>query len=337
MAARPGVGGPAGGQWAGGAGVGAPLRIATRASALARWQAAHVADMLGRLGHETELVALRTAGDERSEVPIAALGATGAFVKEVQLAVLDGRADLAVHSAKDLPSGATPGLVIAAVPLRADPRDALVGALLADLAPGAVVATGSPRRRAQLAWARPDLAFVELRGSIETRLGRVPAGGAAVVAAAALDRLGLAGRAAQILDPDLMLPQVGQGALAVECRADDEELRAVLAGLDDAGSHRALEAERAFLCKIGPGCALPIAAHSPPSAPAAGAAAGSAASAPGSAAAPLRLDALLASFDGKVVLRRSGVGTDPTELGERLAAELVESPQGALLVEAYRR
>jgi hydroxymethylbilane synthase len=286
--------------------------------------------MLAGLGIEAELVPVSTTGDARIELPISGLGAPGAFVREVQLAVLEGRADLAVHSAKDLPSGATPGLVIAAVPTRADPRDALVGARLADLVPGAMVATGSPRRRAQLAAARPDLRFVELRGNIETRLDRVPPGGAVVVAAAALDRLGLAHRAAEVLDPSLMLPQVGQGALAVECRAGDAELTLTLAGIDDAGAHRAVMAERAFLGQIGPGCALPIGAHSPASAEP------PAASGP-SAPALIRLDALLASFDGRVVLRHFGLGTEPVELGCRLAAEMLATPAGTRLMQAYDR
>ncbi len=317
----------------------ARLRIATRASRLARWQAAHVAGLLAGLGIEAELVTIFTTGDDRTELPISALGGAGAFVREVQLAVLEGRADLAVHSAKDLPSattkdlpsGTTPGLVIAAVPARADPRDALVGARLADLAPGATVATGSPRRRAQLAAARPDLSFAELRGNIETRLDRIPPGGAVVVAVAALDRLGLANRVAEVLDPSVMLPQVGQGALAVECRSDDSGLIEALAGIDDAGAHRAVMAERAFLGEIGPGCALPIGAHSPATVEPL------ATSDPSAPAAPIRLDTLLASFDGRVVLRHTGLGVDPVELGRRLAAEMLASAAGGRLLTDYTK
>ncbi len=318
----PGGGGPAGSPGGGGR-----LRIATRGSALARWQAANVASMLEALGFACELVVVSTRGDEATGVPISGLGAPGAFVAQVSAAVLEGRADVAVHSAKDLPSAPTPGLVIGAVPLRADPRDALVGASLAELEPGAVVATGSPRRRAQLAFLRPDLRFVELRGNIETRLGRIPPDGAIVVAAAALGRLGLEQRAAEVLGPEVMLPQVGQGALAVECRP---ELCEVLAGIDDPPSRRAVEAERAFLFEIGPGCSLPIGAHSPPVlAP------------PGQGAptseAPMRLEGLLAAFDGSLVLRRSASGTDPVELGSRLAAEMKATPEGRALIAAYGR
>lgn len=300
------------------------LRIATRASPLARWQAAHVAALLEPFGFACELVVVSTTGDERAGVAISELGAPGAFVSQVQAAVLDGRADLAVHSAKDLPSGPTPGLVIGAVPPRADPRDALVGRALGDLAPGAVVASGSPRRRAQLAFVRPDLVFAELRGNIQTRLTRIPPGGAIVVALAALERLGLAGRVAEVLDPAVMLPQVGQGALAVECRPG---LCEVLAGIDDAPSRRAVEAERAFLFQIGPGCSLPIGAHSPPAL----------ALGDPAAAAVLRLEGLMASLDGTVVLRRSAGGADPVELGSRLAAEMTATPQGSALVAAYQR
>ncbi len=199
---------------------GSLLRIATRGSALARWQAEHVGESL-RSADPTvtvELVVVETSGDRNLEVPIWEMGGKGVFVKEVQAAVLAGQADVAVHSAKDLPAVTHDDLVIAAVPRRADARDALVGSTLDDLAAGAVVATGSVRRRAQLAWLRPDLTFAGLRGNIDTRLRRAGEYGAIVVAAAALDRLGLADRATQLLSPSVMLPQVGQGSLAVECR-----------------------------------------------------------------------------------------------------------------------
>jgi len=238
-------------------------RAATRASALARWQAEHVVALLAaaRPDLRVELELVDTAGDRRQDVPIHAMGGQGVFVKEVQAAVLDGRADLAVHSAKDLTSMPTPGLVLAAVPRRADPRDALVGRALADLAPGATVATGSVRRRAQLADLRPDLVFVELRGNIGTRLGKVPEGGAVVIAAAALERLGRTDAVAEVLELDVMVPQVAQGALAVECRAGDEELRAALALIEDPASRAAVDVERAFLAELGGGCDVPVGAH----------------------------------------------------------------------------
>ncbi len=247
-------------------GPGGALRIATRGSELARWQAEEVARALrsARPGLAVELVLITTSGDQRREVQVWELGGQGVFVKEVQAAVLDGRADLAVHSAKDLPSWTPEGLLLAAVAGRADARDALVGSRLADLQPGARVATGSVRRRAQLAWVRPDLTFSGLRGNIGTRLEQVPDGGAVVVAAAALDRLGLLDRAAEILPTAVMLPQVGQGAIGVECRADDDGTRAALAAIDQPDAHTAVSAERAFLARLGSGCDLPVGALRPP-------------------------------------------------------------------------
>ncbi len=234
------------------------LRIATRASPLARWQAERVATLLGEA---CEVVAVESLGDRVQDRPIHELGGQGVFVKEVQAAVQRGDADLAVHSAKDLPSGPSPGgLVLACVPERADVRDCLVGATLDDLAPGAVVATGSVRRRAQLAALRPDLAFVELRGNMATRLAKVPPGGAVVAAAAALQRLGWADRISQLLDPEVMLPQVAQGALAVECRVDDADAVARLSRIEDPEVRRCVDAERAFLDRLGGGCDLPVGA-----------------------------------------------------------------------------
>jgi hydroxymethylbilane synthase len=240
------------------------LRVATRGSALARWQAQHVGNLLR--GNDAdlavELVVVQTAGDARTDVPLHSIGGQGVFVKEVQQAVLAGAAHLAVHSAKDLPSTPSPeGLVLAAVPPRADARDALVGARLADLARGATVATGSVRRRAQLAALRPDLEFTELRGNIETRLDKLPAGGAVVVAHAALERLGLQERAAEVLGVDVMVPQVGQGALAVECRDGDHDLRSRLEAIESSLDRCFVDLERVFLAELGGGCDLPVGAH----------------------------------------------------------------------------
>ena len=232
-------------------------RIATRGSPLARWQAHRVAQLLG---DDAELVIVETMGDQRADTPIHAMGGTGVFVKEVQQAVLDGRADAGVHSAKDLPSETTPGLVIAAIPERADPRDALVGSTLDDLPAGAVVATGSVRRRAQLAAARPDLGFAELRGNMGTRLEKASGFDAIVVAAAALDRLGHTDRITQRCSTAVMLPQVAQGALAVECRDDDHATVERLHAIDDDDVHRAVNGERAFLAALGGGCDEPVAA-----------------------------------------------------------------------------
>lgn len=239
------------------------VRIATRGSAQARTQSEVVADRLraAHPGLEVELVFVETTGDQQRDVPLHQIGGQGVFVREVQRAVLDGRADLAVHSAKDLPSVTAEGLCFAAVTERRDPRDALVGATLDQLAPGATVATGSVRRRAQLEVLRPDLRFVELRGNIPTRLERVPQDGAIVMAVAALQILGLTDRIAQILEPEQMVPQVGQGAVAIECRADDDRARAVCRSIEHEPSRRDVDVERAFLAELGGGCTLPVGAH----------------------------------------------------------------------------
>jgi len=266
------------------------LRIATRASTLARWQAERVG---ARLGEPVEYVLVTTTGDRDQRADLHAIGGTGVFVKEVQQAVLDGRADLAVHSAKDLPSITPAGLVLAAVPERGDPRDALVGARLDDIPPGGRIATGSVRRRAQLAAARPDLVFAPLRGNVETRVRkRVDEGhDAVVVALAALERLGLSEEATEVLDPSVLLPQAAQGALGVECRADDAGTARRLAAIDDPVAHRAVNAERAFLAELGGGCSLPCGAL-----------------ARRADDGTLTVDALLASLDGRIVLRASVTG-----------------------------
>lgn len=303
-----------------------PLRIATRGSTLARWQAEHVAALLRRAhGDElaVELVIVETLGDRRQDVPLDRIGGRGVFVKEVQAAVLDGRADLAVHSAKDLPSSpalAPAGLAIVAVPERGDPRDVLVGAALADIPPGGLVATGSARRRALLADLRPDLTFAGLRGNIDTRLAKAPAFAAIVMAIAPLQRLGLEHHIAQVLEPHEMLPQVGQGALALECRTGDGAVADLVAPLDHASSRQAVDAERGFLAALGGGCDLPVAAH------AVHAADGS-----------LSMSGLLATFDGRQVLghRLSAErGSDPTQLGAALAAHLLDAGGRWLLEEA---
>ena len=239
------------------------LRIATRGSAQALAQTGHVAEAL-RAAHPglvVELVRVDTTGDRRQDVPLHQIGGQGVFVKEVQRAVLDGRADLAVHSAKDLPSEPADGLVIGAFGTRRDPRDALIGHSLDQLAEGATVATGSVRRRAQLQRLRPDLRFVELRGNIGTRLERIPDGGAIVMAVAALEILEQTGRIAEILDIDRMVPMVGQGAVAVECRDDDTATLARLSAVDHSTTRQAITLERAWLRAVGAGCTAPVGAH----------------------------------------------------------------------------
>ncbi|MDE0196348.1 MAG: hydroxymethylbilane synthase [bacterium] len=239
------------------------LRIATRSSPLALWQAAAVGRLLSQAhpGLATEAVAIRTEGDRLATASLADIGGKGVFVRALQAAVLDGRAELAVHSAKDLPSQTLEGLCLAAVPRRGEVRDALVGARLADLAEGVTVATGSARRRVQLADQRPDLRFADLRGNIDTRLAKAEGFDAIVVALVALERLGRAPATVDVLDVDLMVPQVGQGALAVECRAEDRRLCRLLSAIEDPGSRRCVDAERAFLAALGGDCTVPAGAH----------------------------------------------------------------------------
>jgi len=290
----------------------APLRIATRGSRLALWQAERVAALLGG---DVELVIVSTTGDQRTDVPISAMGGTGVFVKEVQQAVLEERADLAVHSAKDLPSETAAGLVLACVPERADPRDALVGKRLDAIPAGGRIGTGSVRRQAQLAAARPDLQFESLRGNIETRIAKAAEVDAVVVAKAALDRLGLSDKAAEVLDPAVMLPQIAQGALAVECRAGDSGIVARLAAIDNVDHHRVVDAERAFLRQLGGGCDLPCGAL--------------AETGPGGTVA---IEVLLATLDGKTVLRTRHAGADPETVGTEAARLLLDGHGGRELL-----
>lgn len=239
------------------------LRIATRESPLALWQARRVCQLLeaANPGLTTELVAMSTVADRDQESSIAEIGGKGLFAKEVQTAVLRDRADVAVHSAKDLPAITPPGLILAAVPSRGDCRDALVGAGIEQLSPGSVVGTGSNRRRVQMADLCPGVAFAELRGNMATRLDKAGSFHAIVVAAAALQRLGLADHITEILDPAVFIPQVGQGALGIECRSGDSATLALLATIDDPVTNREVTAERAFLVELGGDCTLPAGAH----------------------------------------------------------------------------
>jgi hydroxymethylbilane synthase len=263
---------------------------------------------------DVELVFVETSGDREQHEPIWSLGGKGVFVKEVQAAVLDGRADMAVHSAKDLPSGSIDGLVLAAVPERGDPRDALVGTALADLPPGGRVATGSVRRRAQLADLRPDLTFDGLRGNIPTRLAKAEAYDAIVVAAVALERLELSDRIADVLPTSVMVPQVAQGALAIECRSDDRTTLAAVREIEHADSRRAVDAERAFLAELGGDCDLPAGAYAVTTG-------------------GLQLEGLLASLDGRIILRYRAVGEEPVALGREVARHLLDQAGGQALLD----
>ncbi len=293
------------------------ILVATRGSPLALWQADRVAHLLRSSdpGIEVGFVVVATTGDLDRTTPLEQMGGQGVFVKEIQAAVLDGRADLAVHSAKDLPALTPDGLLLAAIPERGDPRDALVGCRLADLPEGARVATGSIRRRAHLAHRRPDLRFEPLRGNIATRLARTADVDAVVVAQAALDRLGLVPDVVDPLDPGVLLPQVAQGALAVECRADDATTAALLSGIENSAVRLAVDAERGFLAELGSGCDLPVAAHAR-------------VLDDGS----VGLTGAISSPEGDTLLLETRQGADPEKVGRALARHLLDERGGAALL-----
>lgn len=297
-----------------------PLRLGTRRSALARTQSEHVAQALReRTGRAVELVEVTTEGDV-SRAPLSSLGGTGVFATALREALLAGRVDLAVHSLKDLPTTPAEGLVVAAVPPREDPRDVLVasaGRRLADLPAGARVGTGSPRRAAQLRALRPDLVVVDVRGNVDTRLRMVSEGhlDAVVLARAGLLRLGRADEATEVLGADQVLPAPGQGALAVECRADDDAVRAACSLLDDAASRAATTAERALLAALEAGCAAPVGAL-----------------AVADDDGGLQLTGLVAALDGSATAVRTGAGPldDAAGTGRRVAEDLLASGSPAL-------
>jgi len=283
------------------------IKIATRGSELALWQAEWVASLVPA---PTEIVVVETQGDRDQQRSLTEIGGQGVFVKEIQHRVLDGGASLAVHSAKDLPSAPVEGLVIGAWLPRANPLDAIVGSTLNSLVPGARVGTSSLRRAAQLLALRPDVVITTLRGNIRTRLSKGQDLDAIFVAAAALDRLGLQPDVMETLSPEVMLPQVGQGAIALECRADDVATIAILDDLNDARTEQAVKAERSFLRAFGTGCSLPIGAFCE------------------HRDGMLELRAMVAAPDGTRVLRGSLSGEDPGSLGASLAETMIQ--RGAL-------
>jgi hydroxymethylbilane synthase len=243
-----------------------PLRIATRGSTLALKQAHTVADLLRPLlgGQQISIDIVSTRGDVRQDISLTQLG-EGVFVKALEEELLSGRADIAVHSLKDLPSEEVPGLVIGAVPVRENPLDALVtrdGRDFSDVPTGAILATGSPRRIAQLRALRPDLQFTGVRGNVDTRLRKLDEGqfDGLVIAVAGLSRLGLHQRISTVFSPEQCVPAVGQGALAIQCRSDDAETLALLAHVNDERSNAETRAERSFLGAIGGGCRVPVGA-----------------------------------------------------------------------------
>jgi len=301
------------------------VRIATRRSALAKWQANHVASLLRdrEPGLEVRLLELMTRGDKILDVPLAEVGGKGLFVKEIEDALLRGDAEVAVHSMKDLPAELAPGLTIAATPVREDPRDALVsrGKRLDELPEGARVGTASLRRAAQLRAARPDLRVENIRGNVQTRLRKVEEGFDAVVLAyAGLRRLGLADKVVQVFTVEEMLPAVAQGALAIEARADDPATLRRLAPLDDAATRTQVEAERGLMRRLQGGCQVPLAGHATVR------------------DGTVTLRALVSSTDGTKVVRgeRSGPAARAAELGVALAEDLLGRGAAAILAEIER-
>ena len=293
------------------------LRLGTRASELARTQSGLVAELLSaRTGREVALVPVRTAGDVAT-APLATLGGTGVFVNALRDALLTGEVDLAVHSLKDLPTAPAEGIALAAVPPREDPRDVVVardGLTLGELPPGSRVGTGSPRRVAQIEALGLGIDLVGVRGNVDTRIAKVRSGelDAVVLARAGLARLGRLDEATEVLDPIQVLPAPGQGALAVECRADDAELVALLRdALDDPHTRAAVTCERVVLAELEAGCAAPVGAL--------------AEVVEGDEGEELWVRAVALSPDGVLSVRRSGSGdaTDPAAVGRALAAEMV--------------
>jgi hydroxymethylbilane synthase len=299
-----------------------PLRIGTRGSPLALWQAHHIAELLRPLlaPRPVELVEIQTAGDIIRDVSLAQIGGEGVFTKEIQKALLLGTVDVAVHSLKDLPTVPVAGLVLAAVPPRGPTGDALVSVHhsgLDALPQGAVVATSSLRRRAQFLYRRPDLKLIDIRGNVETRLRKLEEQGldALVLAEAGLKRLGLGDRITEILDPSWMLPAVGQGALGLESREDDLLTREVLSHLDDPATRQAVLAERAFLRAMGGGCQVPMGASGVVR------------------EGMLTLRAVVLRYDGtgRLIMEASGPAEDSEGIGQRIAESLLERGAGDLL------
>jgi hydroxymethylbilane synthase len=293
------------------------LVIASRGSQLALWQARWVEAQLKAAGHESRIEIIKTTGDKITDVPLAKVGTKGLFTKEIEEALLDGRAQLAVHSLKDLPTELPEGLVLAAVPEREDPRDAVIGRKLADLPPGAKVGTSSLRRSAQLRKLRPDLVVESIRGNLDTRIRKLDEGqyDAILLAAAGMKRLGWGARIAEILSPEQMCPAVGQGALAIEARAGF----VLPAVLDHPESHIAVLAERGLLGALGGGCQVPIGAHATV------------------AGGRVRLLGLVAAPDGSEVVRAEAEGpvSESEAIGRGLGAELLDRGARKILDGVY--
>ena len=306
------------------------IRLGTRRSLLATTQSGHVADLIReRLGREVDLVEITTEGDTNA-APLATMGGTGVFVSALRDALLRGEVDVAVHSLKDLPTGSAEGITLAAVPTREDPRDVVVardGLTLGELPVGSRVGTGSPRRAAQLEALGLGVEVVDIRGNVDTRIGKVTSGAydAVVLARAGLARLGRVDEATEVLDPLQMLPAPGQGALAIECRSDDTDLVAELARLDDPATRAAVTAERAVLATLEAGCSAPLGAL--------------AEVVEGEHGDELWIRAIALSSDGRLSVRMSTTGDveDAAGTGNRLASEMLADGAADLMEAPVRK
>lgn len=304
-----------------------PLRIGTRGSLLAKWQAEFVRKQISQLtGVDAELIIIKTSGDKFQSSPLTQLGGQGIFIKELEDALLEETIDIAVHSVKDIPTETPPSLSFPAVCRREDVRDCLVsvdGATLANLRQGARVGTGSLRRQAQLRRFRPDLDVRDLRGNVDTRLRKVESGeyDAVLLAKAGLDRLGWSHRISETLSPDVCMPAVGQGALAVQCRANDAEAPGMLDQLDHAETRTAILAERALLSVLQGGCQVPLGAWARIE------------------RGELIMDACVCSIDGLQYVRQhaSGPPAQARELGEKMAHLLLDAGAQSILEEVSRQ
>jgi len=298
------------------------LRIGSRGSQLALWQANHIAGRLREVGHQVEIQIIHTTGDKITDVALAKVGAKGMFTKEIEEALAAEQIDLAVHSLKDLPTELAKQFEIAAIPAREDPRDALCSrkySAIEQLPANGKVGTSSLRREAQLKALRPDLEIYPLRGNVDTRLRKLESGDydAIILAISGLRRLGRTELVRQILPIEAMCPAAGQGALAIEVRAGDGDVSSAMQFLDDAEARSETECERALLKKLGGGCQVPIGATAKCS------------------AGKLHLLAVVASPDGKSVLRESAEGENASALGELVGLRLLQKGGGAILDQVY--
>ncbi len=296
-----------------------PVVIGSRGSALALWQANHIGKCLAELGVETRIEIIRTSGDKIQDVPLAQVGGKGLFTKEIEEALLAGAIDLAVHSLKDVPTELPDGLTLTAMPEREEPRDALIGLALSDLKAGTRVGTCSLRRSAQLLAHIPGLSILMLRGNVDTRLRKLDEGQYDVImlAAAGLRRLGWQERIRELVPAEIVCPAVGQGALAIETRADGGAAQSLVARLDHAPTRAAVTAERALLRTLGGGCQVPVGAYAT------------------IADGLVHLRAVVASPDGTRLVRGELSGVDPETTGAQLGEQLLSQGAREILAEVY--